>query len=608
MLNQEKRLALFYSAMGATSLLLFASFHPLDFNALAWVALVPMLIATTSFTKYRHVFAFGTATGFLFHMIGLGWLALCSPESWVVTVILEGLYMGLSVVLATLAHRRLALPYGFVLPVIWTALDFERSRYKFFAFPWMLISQSQHSHDTLIQIADITGVYGPGFFVLMCNGLLLDTILLKTTWRNFFLAPNAVPPKYRASFKRVKQGWGVLLGLIIISLIYGAVRLSQVRSEMKDSANILCIQTDFPSRNDGIPLSSYFVTSRTLDQTELGIQKHIGEYDVVVWPETTWYYTINKTYLEFIDRQRMMLAASGEKPEKRLIMEREINQTRRLLSLPKVLRSDLIVGAVHYEIEDQKLVAKHNSAFWLAHEPGNVSDFSEIDKRVKGRFDKLNPVPVSEYIPGKDTLLFDWFFRALRKMVPPGFVVFDRGEKPQIFDVKGHKLAPNICFDVSFGHSMREATLAGADVHVNMSNYSWFRSSQALDFVKIQGKFRAIETRRGVVKVINGGPSCSFDPDGQISEGGKGILPHLSKEDLEEEARRAEQSGKSPRMNNQGVLLARSKTTNFKSFYVRFGDVFAWILVLATFVLMGLAWKKPCLEADAGAEAQDKTT
>jgi apolipoprotein N-acyltransferase len=588
MLDRDKRIALFYGSVGLSSLLLFAAFHPLDWNLLAWLALVPMLLVTTTLTRYRDVFAIGAAVGFFFHLVGLAWLALCSPESWVITVILEALYMGLSVLFATYAHRRLALPYGFVLPVIWTALDFERARFKFFAFPWLLISQSQHDHDWLIQIVDITGVYGPGLFVLMCNGLLLDTLLCKTSLRDYFKAPEAQLPAYRVSFKRVQQGWLTLAVLLFAAGTYGALRQGQVQEAMTESANILCIQTDFPSRNDRPPLDSYFVTSRILDQTELAVQKHVRQYDVVVWPETTWISVLNAKYLKHLAQVRLSKA-----PETRLQIDRILNNHRRLMMLPKLVRADLVIGAIHHEIIDNQLVAKHNSAFWLTHKVGDIED---TDKRIKGRFDKLNPVPASEYIPGKDSFLFHWFYRLMRSLVPKGFSVFDHGEKPEIFEIKGHKLAPNICFDVSFGHSMRAATLAGADLHVNMSNYSWFRSSQALDFVRVQGKLRAIETRRGVVKVVNGGPSCAYDPDGRLADDGKALLKHYTREQIRETGRG----------NNEGALLARTKTTNFKSFYVRFGDVFAWIMVLASLALLLLSWKKPCKATDVGVEPQNE--
>ena len=63
------------------------------------------------------------------------------------------------------------------MPFIWTAFDFERARFKFFAFPWLLLSQTQHDNEVLVQIVDVVGIYGVGFLVLMANGLLLDTLL-----------------------------------------------------------------------------------------------------------------------------------------------------------------------------------------------------------------------------------------------------------------------------------------------------------------------------------------------------------------------------------------------------------------------------------------------
>ena len=238
--------------------------------------------------------------------------------------------------------------------------------------------------------------------------------------------------------------------------------------------------------------------------------------------ETLWYHNFSEAGRKFNER----VSRQSPSAEARRYYRRVVSQTQRMLNIPKLANTDMLVGSIHREIEPGKTtdgqsfthaVAKHNSVYWV-----------DSSAKIVDRFDKLRPVPVSEYVPGKNSLLFHWFFQALTAIVPEGFVSFDPGEKPKVFEIKGHKISPNICFDVSFSDVIREATELGAEYHMNVSNYSWFRSSSGLDFALVQGKFRAIETRRAVVKCVNAGPSVSFDADGSISDLGEDLLQHFT--------------------------------------------------------------------------------
>lgn len=572
---EAKRLSRFYGLTGASILLMFASFHPIDWGLLAWFAVVPLLYCTTAIKKLRHIFLYAGAVGFLYHLIGLSWLALTSPEAWLATVFFEGLYMGASVGLTAWIQRRSRLPYGLVLPFVWTAFDFERARFKFFAFPWLLLSQTQHDNEVLVQIVDVVGIYGVGFLVLMANGLLLDTLLRSkdlvgafslTRPRGEGEAEDPEDPQRPVARTLLLRSWGAFAALLLISLLYGFIRRAQVADQVVDGPKILCIQTDVPSRVDVFP-DPKRVKDRYLDLTELSVRKH-GDFDVIVAPETMWYQPLDKDYLDY---QRWVKSAPAaqlktEPRQRKLRAQQTLFHDKRLRAIPQNAGADMILGCIDYRIEDGRLTRRHNSAFRLSKKDGAVVD----------RFDKVWLVPASEYVPGKDTLLFDWFFRFVTGLVPEGFSVFDPGEGPKIFEVEGHKLAPNICFDVSFGHFVRAATLAGADVHVNLSNYSWFRSSQALELALVQGKLRAIESRRGVVKCVNAGPSVSFDPLGRVTNEGRDLLPHYSERELR---------GPKGQGNNEGALLARTRTSKLMSFYVRFGDVFAWFAVLGALAL-----------------------
>ena len=64
-----------------------------------------------------------------------------------------------------------AIKSAFTLPVAWVAFDFIRS-FLLTGFPWAMLGHSQYRTLPLIQIADITGVYGVTLLIVLANVVL----------------------------------------------------------------------------------------------------------------------------------------------------------------------------------------------------------------------------------------------------------------------------------------------------------------------------------------------------------------------------------------------------------------------------------------------------
>lgn len=573
--HRGNRLEANYFCVGASALMLYASFHPVNLGAFAWFAWVPLLAIVSVRRSYWAIFGLAWVTSLLFHSIGLSWLAFCTPEGWLITSCLEALYTGVSLVVVEFLRRRLKLPYYLVFAIVMTGVELERARFKFFAFPWLLAGQSQHNFETLIQIADLGGVYLVSFLVFFGNGLILDLIRSQTAFLEQVTLQSGCQVPEGLSRKALNLGFGVFGLALCSALVYGTLRKSSVQGQLLENGpRILLIQTDVPSRNAPFePLDALAISKQLLALTEQEFPKHGGRFDLIVWPEALWPHNLSEEGQRFNE----WVAGQGPSADVRSYYRRIVSQTRRMLKIPRLAKADLLVGSIHREIEQGKTaegesftraVAKHNSVSWL-----------DRSARIVDRFDKLRPVPMSEYVPGKNSLLFHWFFRGLTALVPEGFVSFEPGEKPKIFEIKGHKIAPNICFDVSFSEVIRETTELGAEYHLNLSNYSWFRSSSGLDLALVQGKFRAIETRRAVVKCVNAGPSVSFDADGSISDSGADLLPHFTPAKLI-----AKGLG-----SNAASLVVDPRTMKGTTFYVLFGDLFAGLCLLSTLFLSLLA-------------------
>ena len=153
-----------------------------DIGWLAWIALVPLIIAcheapvllaaTFGFASGLGV-AYGTlhwifevpGFGLQHSLLAAGYLALY-PACWC-----------LGVSLMSRAGITSAIPAA----SLWVLLDYVRAHAGFLAFPWGTLAHTQHLNLPLLQLATITGEYGVTFVVALVN-VAVAGILLRRDW------------------------------------------------------------------------------------------------------------------------------------------------------------------------------------------------------------------------------------------------------------------------------------------------------------------------------------------------------------------------------------------------------------------------------------------
>jgi apolipoprotein N-acyltransferase len=163
-----------------TGILLVASFPRINQGYLAWVAWIPLI----AFVFYSKSSARAFVGGFIAAVIEYFALLIWIPP------VLER-YGGLSKILAWVAYgllvsllacypavccavtKRLIIRGGstflLLFPAIWVLSEFAQSVSPLGGLPWLLAGYSQTSYLPIIQIADITGVYGISFLLLWTN-------------------------------------------------------------------------------------------------------------------------------------------------------------------------------------------------------------------------------------------------------------------------------------------------------------------------------------------------------------------------------------------------------------------------------------------------------
>ncbi len=442
----------------ASGILIALSFPNPGLSFLAWIALIPLLIAMEESTP-REAFRIGLICGITAYAIVLYWLNIVFTQyghlPWSVSIpvyLLLVLWLALFYGLSTLVSRLgelVGIKAAFTLPVAWIAFDFIRS-FLFSGFAWAMLGHSQFRTLPLIQIADLAGVYGITLLIVLAN------IVLHRALRAVSGAGVPYPVKSAVT----------LLLLFIGTLFYGFSCLNSQDSAASKPLRVALIQGNIPQ---DVKWSPAF-RENTLDTYErLTRDASKGGVDLIVWPESAVPF----------------------------FFQDEPLQAERIRNLARELKACLLFGSPAHELRNGKSTFL-NSAFMV----------SPLGETV-GRADKMHLVPFGEYVPLGNILTF------INKIVV-GIGDFAPGEHAVTLDTGNTKLGVQVCYEVIFPELARQYVQAGARVLVAITNDAWFgRSSAPYQHLAIS-TFRAVETRTPLIRAANTGVTAIVDQNGHI--------------------------------------------------------------------------------------------
>jgi apolipoprotein N-acyltransferase len=212
--------------------------------------------------------------------------------------------------------------------------------------------------------------------------------------------------------------------------------------------------------------------------------------------------------------------------------------TERLETMVNRSGSYLIAGVVMSHVDAQGNAGSYNSAATLA-----------PDGHLMAAYDKQHLVPFGEYVPLRKYLSFAG---KLTREVSD----FSAGDKYTLSQFDGNRAGIFICYEVVFPDLVRRFTAHGAQVLINITNDGWYGDTSAPYQHFEMSRVRAIENRRYLIRAANTGISAIIDPYGRVVEKTK--------------------------LNKQVVLRGEFEYRTDRTFYVRFGDVFAWLCILVS--------------------------
>jgi len=339
-----------------SGILLILSFPNFDVEVLAWVALVPLFYSMEG-KGYRHSFILGFLTGVISFLGILYWIIVAVHTYGNVPLIPSGLILLLLVVYLSLFIGGFACLTRFIqirsglqtilfTPVLWVALEYLRS-FLLTGFPWANLGYSQYLNLPFIQIADITGPYGPSFVILLVNATLFG-VLHQRSKRTFPL-------------KEVIITVVILLGF----LTYGYLKMGAVNRQMIQNPplKIGLVQGNI---DQSVKWDESFQKDTLKIYEKLSFKVAEEKPELIIWPETAtpFFFQDAREYQPLI------------------------------LDIPKKTNAFLLFGTPSYKIQKGK-VRHYNSAYL-------VSPSGEL----AGTYDKIHLVPFGEYVPLQDLLFF----------------------------------------------------------------------------------------------------------------------------------------------------------------------------------------------------------
>jgi len=325
----------------------------------------------------------------------------------------------------------------------------------------------------LIQVADLGGEYLVSFVVAMVSGMVVDGWLF---WRRRSLEgePRSGEPLLA----------GVLVGgvVLVAAFSYGNWRISENDFQL---GPIVCLMSkhDVPSQ---------------MDRKQITIE---GRPDLLVWPELA------------LPASLLDLSQVEKHPPLPLDVAAKIGPN--LVDYAESVRNDwsnaahhfkatLLIGCERFE-PGPKAWRRYNSVACVDPQQGLV-----------GCYDKCYPVPWAEFMP-----------YVTDRVDSEDQDNFRRGTEPTQFEIRAragetvYRCRPVLCYDLCFASFFRKkahgkTATDTADFFVHSGSEGQDRTGVLAETMLRAARFRAIESRRAIVRNVSQGTSGILDGNGRL--------------------------------------------------------------------------------------------
>lgn len=336
-----------------SGLLLFLSFPRYGSGWLAWIAFIPLFFALKKPVTMTQGLLLGFITGMVSYVGIIYWIAFVIIHYGflplylgIILMLLLSCYLSFYVALfaGCIVYFREKIPLYLTAPVLWICFEYGKS-YLLTGFPWENLGYSQYLNTYLLQFADMAGVFGLSFLIVLVNAALFEMI-----------------------DKRTKRAFAI--GCVVVLVLggvylYGICRLDQVHQAVKNSEGmeVSLIQGNI---DQSIKWNEDYQRETLNIYEQLSLKNSPVNGSLIVWPETA---------APFLFQDRNILHDQ-------------------IVNLSLKTKSWLLFGAVSHAQENGSNDF-FNSAYLLS--PAGV---------VQGKYDKVHLVPYGEYVPFRNIFPF----------------------------------------------------------------------------------------------------------------------------------------------------------------------------------------------------------
>jgi apolipoprotein N-acyltransferase len=453
-------------AAASTGLALVLAFPGPDLGLVAFVALVPLLLAVERVRPGRAA-VLGLLSGLVFFLLHIWWINVFGYLALGALSLVQAAFLAGFAALVP-ATRRLGGWRLLALPACWATLELVRAHAPLGGFPWAILGLSQHGGGPLLQGARVVGVYGLSAVIVAVNLALAEGI------RSIGGAESAppTPPSQAPATSRWRRlrpaaGW---LALAVALPFAGLAAPAAPRAD-GPALDLVAVQGNVPgigrddrpdqAQADAVTFANHLRATEALAASPAP--------DLVVWGE----------------------GAANDDPERHPELADGIRRAA------EAARAPLLVGA---SVESS---------------PGRWATEALLydrDGRLTDRYTKRRLVPFGEYVPGG---------RVLRRLVPATNEV-GVNKRP------GHRLAPMtvdgvrfgtiVCWESAYADDARQLARDGARFLVVITNNSSWGIAPGSAQHLATSQLRAVEQGRTVVHAAVSGISAVIGPDGDVHQ------------------------------------------------------------------------------------------
>ena len=455
-----------------TGISLTLAFPPFRFGFIAYGALIPFFLLLRG-KSIKESLRWGYLVG-LFSCLGvLFWIAWVTLPGAIGAILVLPLYFSLYAVLHQWLHQRLGPKVIFVVPFLWTGLEYVKSLGQI-GFPWMSLGYTQTYYLPLIQHASITSVYGVTFWIVLLNVLFYET-------RRYFHS------------LRLAIIFISVIGIVFIfPLIHGLVILGRSTTGSK-SIRVALVQGNI---DPFLKWKLEFKEDNFSTYERLTRKAADSQPDLYVWPETAVpsYLLSDLPYL------------------------------KRIRNLVDSTNVSLLSGTMDYTFVNDNEYEYFNAAILV----------NPHERKIQ-KYAKIQLVPFSEKVPYEDSFPLNLIKQFLSSL-EMGIGDFSRGSTINIMSFEPFErnvtepadnnkdqlnFAVVICYESIFPELVRKFVERGAEFLVIITNDAWFGRTTAPFQHAQMAVFRAIENRMSIARCANTGISMFIDPYGRIRKPSK---------------------------------------------------------------------------------------